>query len=658
MGLGHGKNRQAGGPTNHQEMKVEDPGFSPPKEAPVGGTGRIEVPGVVVRPDVTAVAATSTGAMEGTDTMTSTPSTGLAALAQRPSKSTTAQESLVDTATLMQVRGTMSVTGRYFTDRPVLEDYSLDSKVVGSGMSGPVQLATSHRNGTKVAIKSFKKTGLSSKKRNELKSEVEIYLSLDHPHIASLERVYESRDELHLVMEYMAGGELYDRLSAMRKYTEEDAARTAYMMLLAVAYLHAHQIAHRDLKLENFLYEEKEGPRRDHLKLIDFGFAKFWDPSTKMSQACGSVHYVAPEVLYHSYTEKADLWSLGVITYMLLTGSPPFLGNDDEVLKKIKTGQVHWSSRFHRLSPAARNFVKNLLVLDPKQRYSSEAALNDEWIQSREKHETSLDMDTLQSLKTFGNASSFKRAVVSMMAWSLESDERAELRAMFLSMDKERTGTIKLPQMKEVLEEHFHINHIEAERLFKIIDNNNDNEIEYSEFLAAACLGRLKVHEDLLRKTFEGFDTDGSGKISSTDLKMMLGEEFEGSSVEDLLKQVDANNDGQVDYEEFISYFYSDEASSDDADGKPETEDFAKLPERRRNTEKMAQVVDRLAKVSNIGHASFHSLPDAAFADAQSPQSPVLGSPGPHGSPRPMRRKGKAATFCFGMSSEREEVLQ
>merc|ERR1712211_76117 len=108
--------------------------------------------------------------------------------------------------------------------------------------------------------------------------------------------------------ELMEGGELYDRLHRQRRYTEEDAAGTARQMLLAVAYLHNQSVVHRDLKLENFLYERSDS---DHLKLIDFGFAKHWDHREKMSKACGSIQYVAPEVLGHAYTEKADIWSLG-----------------------------------------------------------------------------------------------------------------------------------------------------------------------------------------------------------------------------------------------------------------------------------------------------------------------------------------------------------
>eukprot|EP00446_Apocalathium_sp_SHHI-4_P014599 CAMPEP_0177217832 /NCGR_PEP_ID=MMETSP0367-20130122/35492_1 /TAXON_ID=447022 ORGANISM="Scrippsiella hangoei-like, Strain SHHI-4" /NCGR_SAMPLE_ID=MMETSP0367 /ASSEMBLY_ACC=CAM_ASM_000362 /LENGTH=360 /DNA_ID=CAMNT_0018667423 /DNA_START=9 /DNA_END=1091 /DNA_ORIENTATION=+ len=354
----------------------------------------------------------------------------------------------------------------------------------------------------------------------------------------------------------------------------------------------------------------------DHLKLIDFGFAKFWDHSTKMSQACGSVHYVAPEVLAHSYTEKADMWSLG---------------------RKIRAGQPNWSSRFQKLSAPAQHFVKSLLVLDPNKRYSSEGALNDDWIKARDQKATPIDSETLENLRTFGHSSSFKRAVLSMMAWSLDAEDRLELRQMFLSMDKEKRGTITLPQMKEVLEELFHIDHTEAERIFKSIDKNNDNEIAYTEFLAAACVGRVKVHEDLLRKTFSKFDTHQSGKVSADDLKLVLGDEFEGVKMESLISQVDANHDGSVDYEEFITYFHKHENESADV--------FDPDSEKHQHIEKICQVVDRLARART---ESFAIRGEGDTTPVGVPRVKSMCSP--TATPRSLvRRNAKAATFCMGV---------
>jgi len=412
-----------------------------------------------------------------------------------------------DTAT--KRTGSISIGGRYSNARKLEEDYTLQPKIVGSGMSGPVHLAVGNVDGRKYAVKSFKKKGLSARRRAELKSEVQIYIALDHPHVARLENVYETDEELHLVMEFMAGGELYERLSAKKRYTEEAAADASRQMLRAVAYLHANKVAHRDLKLENFLYEK---PDTDHLKLIDFGFAKFWDRSTHMTQACGSLHYVAPEVLKHCYTEKADVWSAGVIIFMLLSGAPPFSGTDREVLKKIQSGDIHWSSRFKRASPMAQDFVRKILVYDPEKRLSANDALAHPWIASSTSEDRSIDIDVLDSFRAYAHASHFKRAILSMMAWSLSGEERAALREEFLLMDTNKTGTITHCQLKDLLQETFHIDSHEADMLFQSLDVNNDNEIGYSEFLAAAMQGRVKAHEDVLRRTFQRFDSTRAGR--------------------------------------------------------------------------------------------------------------------------------------------------
>lgn len=508
--------------------------------------------------------------------------------ADAPAKSGTApgappvQNAVVDVAEVSKTTGAIATAGRYSTTSKLEDHYKVEKKALGSGMSGPVQLATGIKDQRKYAVKSFKKKGLPPKKMEELKNEVEIYLVLDHPHVARLDMVFETDDEIDLVMECMAGGELYDRLSQQKQYTEENAAETTHMMLLAVAYLHDKKIAHRDLKLENFLYEAKD---TNMLKLIDFGFAKHWDRSTKMSQACGSVHYVAPEVLLRSYTEKADCWSMGVIVYMLLTGSPPFHGTDDQVLAKIKAGQPQWSSRFHRLSEPAKDFTQKLLVKDVNVRLSAQDALAHPWITNRKHATVDIEDGIVKSLQQFAHSSSFKRAVLSMMAWSLTVDDRKALREQFLELDKEQKGTITHVQMVIILKERFDVDSTEAEALFTSLDTNNDGEINYSEFLAATLQGRVKAHEDVLRKTFMRFDETGSGNITADHLKEILGDSWEQTEVVDLIKEADVNKDGKISYDEFLAYFHQDD--HDIEPGSPGSNRHAHI-------EKMAKVVDNM----------------------------------------------------------------
>jgi len=343
-----------------------------------------------------------------------------------------------------------------------------------------------------------------------------------------------------------------------------------------------------------------------------------------MSQACGSIHYVAPEVLAHAYTEKADMWSIGVIVYMLLTGSPPFHGSDDEVLKKIKAGSVHWSSRFNRLSTPAKSFLQALLVLDPAKRLSAQEALEHPWIQGRHQAEAALlDAGTLESLRTFSRASQFRRNVLSMMAWSLSTEDRLELRKQFLSLDRDMGGTISLKEFKDVLAKRFDIGSNEAEQLFKSLDTDNNDEIEYSEFLAAALLGHVKVHEDVLRKTFSRFDADGDGKIDCEELRCVLGDTFSKDEIEEVLREADTSGDGKIDYEEFLAYFH-----------KPEPEQ-ARRSKQRKHTEKLGLVIDSLM-------ASEASHPPPCATEPAPKDRQTAAAPPPPSSTEPAR-KGKDA---------------
>lgn len=459
---------------------------------------------------------------------------------------------VVDASKVIAQKGSnIAIASRYSVGRPLTEDYEFQSKVLGSGMSGPVQLVTRRIDQRPFAVKSFNKKGLSVKKRADLKSEVETYLLLDHPHIAKLEMVYEVDEAVSLVMEFMAGGELYDRLSAKKQYTEAAAANATYQMLLAVNYLHANRCVHRDLKLENFMYESKDS---ECLKLIDFGFAKIWDGNAKMKQACGSVHYVAPEVLAHAYTEKADMWSLGVIVYMLLAGSPPFSGDDSEILKKIKECKPHWSSRFNKLSDNAKNFVKKLLVKDPVERLSASEALEHPFVKERHSNQMEIDPDIILSLRNYAHRSAFKRAIGTMMAWSLSAEDHDDVREMFLAMDKDKKGTISHSQMKEIFQETFHIDSERAEGLFQSLDADNDGEIAYTEFLSAVMQDRIRQHEDVLRKVFAKFDPDNCGYITVDDLRYVIGDEFDGEDVEDLIQEADPSANGKISYDEFLQF--------------------------------------------------------------------------------------------------------
>lgn len=462
-----------------------------------------------------------------------------------------------------QRAGSIAVTGRYHRlPRLFEDDYVLEAKVLGSGANGLVQTCACKHSGAKFALKSFKLQGLSSDKRKFLYNEAEIFLGMDHPHVARLVDVYESEVELCLVMERMTGGELFDRVKDVKRFSERQAAGAAYQMLLALNYIHGHHVVHRDVKLENFLYEAKG---KDHLKLIDFGFSKIWDAGRSMALSCGTLAYVAPEVLEKSYTSQCDMWSFGVIVFILLAGYMPFSGTEANQMSSIKKGKFELRQEvWQRVSAEALDFVRRLLVVEYEARMTADQALKHPWIADLNNagsvHSDTVHEETVHALIRFGKTSTMRRACLNVMAWSLTSEERAKVRDEFLRLDHQHTGSISLEDFRSVLEGRFHVDDEKVLAAFAALDNDHSDEIQYSEFLAAMVTSRIQLHDELLHNTFRRFDTQGSGYITMEDLEAVLGGQFDGEQLRALMTEADVSQDGKISFSEFISYLKSDRA--------------------------------------------------------------------------------------------------
>jgi calcium-dependent protein kinase len=464
--------------------------------------------------------------------------------------------------------GKVAVSARYKRLPKRLEDdYIMDTKVLGTGYNGSVFMASSKTSKGKYAVKGFHLNGVSKDKMDQLEAECEIFLSMDHPHVARLVDVYESETHLNLVMECMEGGELFERLTARKRFTEKDAAKAVYQMLLAVNYLHGKGIVHRDLKLENFLYEREDS---DHLKLIDFGFSHIWEPNTKMALSCGTLAYVAPEVLKKSYTSQCDLWSLGVILFILLAGYMPFSGAERVQRKAIEDGNYSWRpERWKTVSAEAIDLVKGLLKKDCSVRLCAEKALQHPFLEKRHCPDTVPEpgdtciQGAADALVNFAKASQFRRACMSVMAWSLTNEERAKVRDQFIAMDKSKKGTITLCELKEVLTTQFSIADDQVKPIFDALDTSSNDEIHYTEFLAAMVSTRIAMHDDLLTQTFQRFDVDNSGYITPANLRAVLGETFDGTQIDKLMAEADLTKDGRISYAEFIEYLKNGDGGSE-----------------------------------------------------------------------------------------------
>lgn len=273
-----------------------------------------------------------------------------------------------------------------------------DGQVLGYGVSGEVLKITHRTNGHSYAVKVLDTTLIKTEAQMEqLRDEIDIMCELDHPNVVSLEEVYETATKVCLVEELCSGGELFDRLEeqAHYRYPEEESVELVRQIATAVVYLHSKGIVHRDLKLENFLFESKE--EDSQLKIIDFGLSKHFAFDEAQTDTVGTPYTVAPEVIRGEYTAKCDVWGIGVIAYMLLCGNPPFGGcggpeTPMEIRANILAGQVVFGADpiWDSVSEDAKDFIRSLLVTDQNIRPTSVECLNMPWLRQ---HSTDFDGD-------------------------------------------------------------------------------------------------------------------------------------------------------------------------------------------------------------------------------------------------------------------------
>ncbi|KAJ3299862.1 calcium calmodulin-dependent protein kinase type 1G [Borealophlyctis nickersoniae] len=257
---------------------------------------------------------------------------------------------------------------------PIIGKYQLGDQL-GTGAFSEVKIGVERSTGQKFAVKIIDKAKCKGKE-TMIDTEVNILKRARHDHIIKLYEMYEIDNKIYLIMELVTGGELFDDIVRRGKYTEADAARIVHKVLLAIEYLHELGIAHRDLKPENLLLSDKSSNPK--IMISDFGLSKIFNDDEVMKTACGTPGYVAPEVLQRKgYGKEVDLWSLGVITYILLCGYPPFYDqNNVELFKQIMAGKYEFDRPWwDNISESARDFIRHLLVLDPRSRYTAREAL-------------------------------------------------------------------------------------------------------------------------------------------------------------------------------------------------------------------------------------------------------------------------------------------
>jgi len=310
------------------------------------------------------------------------------------------------------------------------------------------------------------------------------------------------------------------------------------------------------------LYESKK--EFSQLRVIDFGTSKVFDPKAEgMNQKFGTAYYIAPEVLKRSYSEKCDIWSCGVILYILLCGYPPFNGNDDaSILEKVAIGKYDFEApEWKTVSPEAQEFIQKLMEVDPAKRYSAEQALNDPWIQkmcSKDEVDRPLAVTGLTNLKSFRADRKLQEATwVYLVNYVSTVEEKAEFLKTFQALDLNADG--KLTREELLLGYRKFMEGEEAEKevdsIMKTVDLDGNGYVDYTEFIMGSINRKKMLSKEKLEQTFKTFDKDGSGFLDVDELKAIFNpggqKQITEKVWEDMIKEVDQDGDGRISLQEF-----------------------------------------------------------------------------------------------------------
>ena len=426
-------------------------------------------------------------------------------------------------------------------------------KLIGSGLHAEVHTCYLKENGVKRAVKIIRKDLLqSSTYLARIEHEKEILKLFDHPNILRLYEFFEDAKRIYIVREFCDGTDLFREISSNETYTENKAARVMHQLFSVLNYIHSHEIVHSDLKPEHIFLNKTE------IKLIDFSMAS--RPGSKQAKREGLWPYSAPELLSGSYDYACDMWSCGVLLYVLLCGAHPFHSSTDSgMVENIKAialnrAQHTWGG----ISDGAKHIISQLLC-EQSARLTAEEALKHPWVlvlTQNDSPDTPIVQLALKHLREFRFTSLLADVVHTFITMQrVSNNDLKTMTDVFKKIDKNGDGRLS---REELIEEYTGTMGIiqaenEVERIMKEVDSDKSGFIDYAEFVKAASDTRKILSIENLRSAFRNFDRDSSGKISLNELRRVLSEKhlMDDGDWGKILQEFDDDGDGEIDLQEF-----------------------------------------------------------------------------------------------------------
>jgi len=429
--------------------------------------------------------------------------------------------------------------------------FFMKQRTLGQGASSEVTHVIRKRDDVEFAMKIMKRDD----KWNPIlfKQEYDLLTVLKHDNILGYRTCYMDPVNFYFCTELCKGGELFDKIKEMKKFSETQAASYLATIISAIGHCHSMNIVHRDLKPENIVFRTKE---QKQLVIIDFGDAKIVKEDAVYEDFVGTAFYLAPECVRNRTGEelkKSDMWTIGVIAYVLLTGRPPFFGRDNrEILKKIIAAKVVFPKRSN-LSNSAKDFILKLIKKNPATRMSAAEALDHPWLKGEAGTED-LGKDLIDSLSNYASVSKLKKVLVRLLANQMSESDKKALKFQFDSMDTDGDGMINCEELGAYLEKQGYDSRSAIRTATNIIaqlDQDGDGQISRAEWQDARLSTKFQ-EESIIRAQFQRIDKNGDGYITHDELATLFGGQLGTDLIKQMIAEIDLNNDGKISYEEFV----------------------------------------------------------------------------------------------------------